>query len=65
MIMKIQELRTKCGMTQRKLGEQMGVDTTTVTKWESEVALPKARDLPRLAYVLGCTIDELFVEFTA
>ena len=40
----------------------MGVDTTTVNKWESEIALPRARDLPRLAQVLGCSIGALFAD---
>lgn len=60
-IMRIKAYRESAGMTQRELGTQMGVDVTSVTKWESEVALPKARDLPRLAQVLGCSISDLFV----
>ena len=60
MVMRIQELRVAQEMTQRELGAEMGVDCSTVTKWETEVALPKARDLPRLARVLECTISELF-----
>ena len=65
MVMRIKELRERSGMTQRELGEQIGMDCTTITKWETEVALPRSRQLPQLARVLGCTIDELFVEFTA
>ena len=60
MIMRIQELRISAGMTQKELGAEMGVDCSTVTKWETEVALPRARQLPLLAKVLGCTISELF-----
>ena len=58
--MRIQQLRNEAGMTQRELGARMGVDCSAVTKWESEVALPKARDLPQLALVLGCSIGDLF-----
>lgn len=61
MVMRIREYREQAGMTQRQLGVQMGVDCSSVTKWETEVALPKARELPRLAKVLGCSIDALFV----
>lgn len=61
MIMRIREHRERAGMTQRELGVCMGVDCSSVTKWETEVALPKARQLPRLALVLGCSISELFV----
>lgn len=61
MVMKIREHREARGLTQRELGVEMGVDCSAVTKWETEVALPKARQLPLLAQVLGCSIDELFV----
>lgn len=60
-IMRIREWREAAGLTQRELGNGMGVDVSSVTKWETEVALPKARDLPRLARVLGCSISELFL----
>lgn len=61
MVMRIREHREAKGITQRELGVMMGVDCTSVTKWETEVALPKARQLPLLAHVLECSIDELFV----
>lgn len=60
MVMKIKALREAAGLQQKQVAESMGVFQTTVSNWETEVALPKARDLPRLAQVLGCTIDELF-----
>lgn len=59
-VMKIKAYREKMGMTQRKLGETIGVDCSTVAKWESEIALPNAMKLPLLAQTLGCTIDELY-----
>lgn len=67
MVMRIREHREARGMTQRELGIKMGVDCTSVTKWETEVALPNIRQAPLLAHVLGVTIDELFVplEFTS
>ncbi len=61
MVMRIKEHREQAGMPQRQLGIQMGVDCSAVTKWETEVALPKARQLPLLAQVLGCSIGDLFV----
>lgn len=60
MVMRIRELREAREMTQGELAERMGVDRTGVNKWESEVALPRARQLPQLAEVLGCSISELF-----
>ena len=60
MIMRIKELRESKEISQKQLASDMGVLQTTISNWESEVALPRARDLPRLAELLGCTIDELF-----
>ena len=60
MVMRIKKLREKAGLQQKQLAERMGVLTTAVSNWESEVALPRARQLPLLAQVLGCSIDELY-----
>ena len=59
-MMRIRELRESAGMTQNVLAVEMGVSQNTVSCWETEVSLPKARELPRLAKVLGCTISELY-----
>ena len=61
MIMRIRELRSKSEMSQSNLASEMGVAQTTVSQWELEIALPRTRQLPDLARVLGCSIDELFV----
>ncbi len=61
MIMRIRELREAASMTQKQVADSMGVLTSAVSNWESEVALPRARQLPLLARVLGCSIDELFL----
>ena len=62
MIMLIRELRELAGMTQQQVADSMGVLQSAVSNWESEVALPRARQLPLLAQVLGCSIDELFAQ---
>ena len=61
MVMRIKEHRIQAEMTQVQLGVQMGVAQPTVAGWETEVILPRARQLPRLARVLGCSINDLFV----
>lgn len=61
MFLRIKKLREERGLSQKELALQM--ETTlqsTISNWESEVALPRTRDLPLLAKVLGCTIGELF-----
>lgn len=62
MYMRIRELREQNKMTQSDLAASMGVVRNAVTNWETEVTLPKVRQLPRLAEVLGVTIGALFVD---
>lgn len=59
-VMRIQELRKAAGMTQIDLAVNVGMIQSVISDWERELYLPKARDLPRLAKVLGCTIQDLF-----
>ena len=61
MVMRIRELREAANLQQKQVAAYMNVLQSTVSNWETEVALPKARELPRLARVLGCSIDDLFV----
>lgn len=58
----IQRERLKLGMTQADLAGALGVDPSTVAKWESEKAYPRADLLPKIANLLGCTIDELYAD---
>ena len=64
MVMRIKELREERNIPQKQVAEEMGVQPSAVSNWESEVALPKARQLPLLAQVLGCTISDLFQPLT-
>lgn len=59
--MRIRALRKSAGLTQTVLANSMGVTQTIVSDWENEVYLPKARELPRMAKVFGCSISDLFV----
>ena len=61
MVMRIKELREKVGFSQQELANRMDVLQSTVCNWENEVALPRSRQLPELARVLNCTINDLFV----
>ena len=60
MAMRIKSLREAENLTQAQLAGKLGVLSTTVSNWETGVALPKTTILPKLAEVLGCTIDELY-----
>ena len=60
MIMRIGELRRAAGLSQAELGKEMGVARNGISQWETEVALPRTRQLPQLARIFGCSIDELY-----
>lgn len=58
--MRIGEMRERAGMTQAQLADSMGVNPSTVCRWESGVSNPVASKVIRLANLLHCTIDELY-----
>ena len=60
--MNIKEMRTNKGLSQREFGSKLGVDRSTVTKWETGKASPRADMLPRIAKLFGCTVGDLFKE---
>ena len=61
MVMRVKEAREAVSMRQADLAAAMGTTQSTVCMWETESALPRARQLPLLAKVLGCSINDLFV----
>lgn len=56
---KITELRKAKGMTQKDLAEQMKVTDKAVSKWERNLSCPDINSLPKLAEILGISVDEL------
>lgn len=52
-------LRREKGMTQLELAEKMGVTDKAVSKWERELSCPDISSIPRLAEILGVSVDEL------
>ena len=56
----IANLRKEKGLTQRELGEMVGVSNQAVSKWESEITSPDVSAFPLLADVFECSIDEIF-----
>ncbi len=49
----IKQMREALEITQKQLADKMGVERSTVAKWEAGVACPAAAKLPKLAEVLG------------
>ncbi len=55
----IAQRRKELGMTQLALAEKMGVTDKAVSKWERDLSCPDVSSFPRLAEVLGVSIEEL------
>ena len=56
----IKKFRIAKGMTQEELAAIMGTSQGAVGMWETGARMPRADKLPKLAEVLGCSIDDLF-----
>lgn len=57
--MKIKELRESLGLTQKALGEKLGIDGHNVGDWERNKCEPSTEMLIKLADYFNCTIDYL------
>lgn len=57
--MMISSLRKSQEMTRLELAEQMGVTDKAVSKWERDIPCPNVNSLPKLAEILGVSVDEL------
>ena len=52
-------LRKEKGLPQEELATHMGVSPQAVSKWENDQTCPDISALPRLARLLGVSVDEL------
>ena len=58
-------MRRRAGLTAADLAEQMHYSRTTIYFWEQGRCWPSSQELPRIAEILGCTIDDLFADHGA
>ena len=56
----IKRLREAQGKTQKQLADEMGVERSTVAKWEAGTTFPRADQLTKPAEVLSCSVTDLF-----
>lgn len=56
----IAELRLELNLTQKELGEKLGVSYKAVSKWENGICLPDASLYNEICSIFGITKDELF-----
>ena len=55
----ISSRRKELGMTQKELAEKLNITDKAVSKWERGIACPDTAAIPKLAQILGISIEEL------
>ena len=55
----LKQLRTQVGMTQEQLAERLGVNSRSVSRWETGRTMPDFALLIELGRLYGVTVDEL------
>ncbi len=46
-------------MTQRELADMLNITDKAVSKWERDIACPDTQTIPKLAEILGVSVEEL------
>ena len=55
----ISKIRKEKNFSQSELAEILGVDRTSVVKWESGKSYPRIEILKKMSKIFNCSIDEL------
>jgi len=55
----ISSLRRKKNMTQNDLADKMNVTDKAVSKWERNLSCPDINSIPKLAEILGVSVEKL------
>jgi SOS-response transcriptional repressor LexA len=55
----LRKIRNAAGLSQRELGERLGVTYAAIQRWETDQVLPKGRRIQDIADALGVTQTEL------
>lgn len=58
----LKAMRRRAGYTVAQLAERLSVTRATIYFWEQGRCWPSSQELPRIAEILGCTIDDLFTD---
>lgn len=56
---KLKEVRTKKGMSQKALAEYLGISDRAISKWETGLSQPSAKNLIMTARILNVAVEEL------
>ena len=57
---KLKAFRREQNITQKQLGDVIGVSAQCISKWEREDCYPDITVLPIIADAIGCTVNEFF-----
>ena len=57
---KLKEYRCKNNLTQAELGVLLNVSPQAISKWERCECYPDIIMLPKLAQILGCSVNDFF-----
>ena len=55
----ISTLRKEKGMTQKEIADMLKITDKAVSKWERDIACPDTQTIPKLAEILGVSVEEL------
>lgn len=59
----IKNLRKAAGLTQKQLGEKLGISFQSIAQWETGKRIPKIETLRKIAAALNCDISEIDESF--
>ncbi|BAL82008.1 putative Xre family transcriptional regulator [Selenomonas ruminantium subsp. lactilytica TAM6421] len=59
---RIRELRKTQKLSQQDLATKIGVDRSTIAKWETGINNPRTNKLRQLADILSCPLEALLPE---
>ncbi len=54
---KITELRKKSGMTQKALGEMLGISNRAVSNWEKQISIPSIENIYKLSKIFNVDVE--------
>ena len=52
-------LRKEKGLTQKELADKLNITDKAVSKWERDLTFPDTQTIPKLAEILGVSLEEL------
>ena len=55
----IEQKRKERGMTQQQLADLLGMNRSSISKYENDIGLPHAKTLQKICEIFGVTIDSL------